>query len=142
MSGWYWLGLAALLGLTELAVPGVYLAFLAIAAALTGMLALAVVDAPLWTQLGCFALGSVAAVAIGRRLYHERPVPTADPLLNDRVERLIGSIVTVEQAIVQGHGRVRVGDGAWPASGPDLPVGTKARIVGHDGGLLVVEHLD
>lgn len=139
MNGWYWLGLAALLGLTELAVPGVYLAFLAVAAALTGVLALAVPDAPLWTELGCFALGSIAAVAVGRRWYHERPVPTDDPLLNDRLERLIGTVVTVEQALVDGHGRVRVGDGAWPATGPDLAAGTRARIVGYEGGVLAID---
>lgn len=142
MNGWYWLGLAAVLGLTELAVPGVYLVFLACAAALTGVLALVVADAPLWTQLGCFALSAVAAVAVGRRLYHERPVPTADPLLNDRIERLIGSIVTIEQAIIDGHGRVRVGDGAWPAVGPDLPIDAKAQVVGHEAGALVVERLN
>lgn len=139
MSGWYWLGFAALLGLTELAVPGVYLMFFAVAAALTGVLSLAAVDAPLWAQLACFALSGVAAVTAGRRLYYDRPVPTSDSLLNDRAERLVGMVVTVEQAIVDGHGRVRVGDGAWPATGPDLPVDARARIVGHDGGTLEVE---
>lgn len=139
MSGWYWLGLAALLGLTELVLPGIYLVFFAAAAALTGLLVLVSVDTPLWAQGVCFALSSVAAVALGRRLYHERPVPTDDPLLNDRAERLVGTVVTVEQAIVDGRGRVRVGDGAWPAIGPDLPVDARARVIGHDGGELVVE---
>ena len=139
MSGWAWLALAALLGLTELAAPGLYLVFFAAAAALTGMLALLSPDAPLWAQGTCFALSSVAAVLLGRRLYHERPVATADPLLNDRAERLMGAVVTVEQAISGGRGRVRVGDGAWPAIGPDAASGEAVRVIGYDDGALIVE---
>lgn len=138
MNGWVWLAAGALLGLTELAVPGLYLAFFAAAAALTGLLVLIVPGAPILVQAASFALSSVAAVALGRRLYAERPVATTDPLLNDRVERLIGSVVTVEQPIVGGLGRVRVGDGGWPASGPDAPVGEAMEVVGYDDGRLVV----
>jgi inner membrane protein len=48
----------------------------------------------------------------------------------------------VEVAIEHGRGRVRVGDGAWPARGPDLPAGARARVVGIEGGVLVVEKLE
>jgi len=141
VSGWYWLAAAALLGLTELAAPGLYLVFFAAAAALTGLLTLVSPDAPMVLQATCFALASIAAVVVGRRLYHARPVPTADPLLNDRAERLIGTAVVVEEPIVGGRGRVRVGDGGWPAVGPDAPAGKMMRVIGHDDGELVVESI-
>ena len=141
MSGWLWLAAAASLGLVELAVPGLYLVFFAAAAALTGVLVLLAPGAPLLLQAISFALSSVAAVALGRRIYVERAGPAADPLLNDRVERLVGMVVTVEEPLVGGHGRVRVGDGAWPAAGPDLPAGASARVVRHEAGRLVIEPL-
>ena len=136
-----WLALALVLGIAELLVPGVFLVFVAVAAAITGAIVLALPEAPLAAQLGAFAAWSAVAVLVGRRWYAESPVATTDPRLNDRAARLIGEMVVVEQAIVDGRGRVRVGDGSWPATGPDLPVGGRARIIAIDGGILRVEPL-
>ena len=41
-------------------------------------------------------------------------------------------------AIGPGHGRVRIGDSTWLAAGPDLPAGSRVRIVGARGALLLV----
>jgi membrane protein implicated in regulation of membrane protease activity len=136
-----WLIAAVALGVAELAIPGVYLVFLAVAAAITGVLALVLPELPLGGQLLGFAAWSVAAVLIGRRWYRDFPVPSADPLLNDRVARLIGEVVTVVEPISDHGGRVRVGDGEWPARGPDLPAGVRVRIVGANGATLRVEPL-
>lgn len=134
-----WLAAAVLLGLAELAVPGVFLIFLAIAAAITAATTLAVPEVSLVAQLGSFAAWSSVAVLIGKRWYVDYPVDSDDTLLNDRMARLIGETVVVEQALVNGAGRVRVGDGVWPATGPDATAGTEMRIVGHRGGVLAVE---
>ncbi|MFC3580749.1 NfeD family protein [Sphingomonas hylomeconis] len=138
-AGTLWLALALLLGLAELLIPGVFLIFLAVAAAITGAATLALPDLPLAAQLGSFAIWSGVTVLIGRRWYHDYPVATADPLLNDRAARLVGEIVVVEQAIEADGGRVRVGDGVWPARGPDAPTGARVRVVEVDRGVLVVE---
>jgi membrane protein implicated in regulation of membrane protease activity len=66
-------------------------------------------------------------------------VPTEDPLLNDRVARLIGTTAEVCDAISGGEGRVKVGDGAWKARGPDACTGSVVRIVGASGSVLLVE---
>jgi membrane protein implicated in regulation of membrane protease activity len=58
---------------------------------------------------------------------------------NARATRLIGRIVTVESAIENGAGRVRVGDGVWNARGPDMPAGASVVIVAADGTCLTVE---
>lgn len=140
MSGSYWIVAALALGIAELLVPGVFLVFLAVAAAVTGAIVLAVPDAPLLAQLGAFAAWSAASVLIGRRWYRDYPV-ASDAALNDRAARMVGQIVTLETAIEHGRGRVRVGDGAWPARGPELPAGAEARIVAVDDGVVVVEPL-
>jgi membrane protein implicated in regulation of membrane protease activity len=130
-----------ILAAVELVVPGVYLVFIAIAAALTGALALILPELGVGGQLIGFAAWSIVTVMIGRRWYRDFPVETTDPLLNDRAARLVGEVVTVVEPIEGGHGRVRVGDGEWPAEGPDTPSGTRVRIVAARGTALTVEPL-
>jgi len=139
VPGLAWLILAAVLAIAELLAPGIFLVFIAAGAAVTGVVTLLVPAFDLVFEVFLFAAASAAAVAVGRRWYRQNPVPSADPLLNDRVARLIGQVVTVVEPIVAGQGRVKVGDGEWPAHGPDTPVGAHVRITGARGGSLDVE---
>jgi membrane protein implicated in regulation of membrane protease activity len=141
-SGYAWLLLAVALGAAELAVPGVFLVFIAIAAGITGLLALLFPALTMSAELAVFGAWSVITVLIGRRWYADYPVDSDDPLLNDRGARLIGQSVTVVEAIVGGSGRVRVGDSEWIARGPDLPAGARVRIVGVSGAVVQVVAAD
>ena len=123
-----WLIAALVLGIAELAAPGIFFVFLAIAAAVTGVALLALPELPIAVQLASFAVWSTVTVLIGRRWYRDYPVAGADPMLNDRSARMVGQIVIVETAIVEGRGRVLVGDGSWPARGDDAAAGTRVRI--------------
>ncbi|MFL6857232.1 MAG: NfeD family protein [Allosphingosinicella sp.] len=135
---WAWLSVAALLAIAELVVPGVFLIWFAIAAAATGLVTL-VTGVALPFQIALFALFAIAALYGGRRAYASAPVPTSDPLLNDRAARLKGRMVTVVGAIEHGEGRVRVGDSVWNARGPDCEPGARVRITGVEGTCLLVE---
>lgn len=137
---WMWLIAATILGIAELIVPGVFLIWLAAAAALTGFAAL-LLGVPLAFQFALFALASLASVYIGRRAYIRNPVESSDPLLNDRAARLVGETVVVVGAIENGRGRVKVGDSVWMARGPDAPEGAKVRVTGADGACLKVQPL-
>jgi len=139
MPGLAWLILAAVLAIVELIVPGIFLVFVAAGAAVTGVVTLIIPGFALTFQVMVFIIASAVAVALGRKWYLENPVPSADPLLNDRIARLIGEIVTVVEPIESGSGRVRVGDGEWLATGPDTPAGAKVRIIGARGLSLDVE---
>lgn len=134
-----WLATALILAAAELAAPGFFLIFLAAAAALTAFVMLVAPGMPLIGQALVFAAITAVAVAIGRRWYHRSPTTSTDPLLNDRAARLIGKTVEVCDAIVAGEGRVRVGDGAWTAQGPDTAAGALVRIIGATGSVLRVE---
>ena len=48
-------------------------------------------------------------------------------------------VLTLDQAIVGGRGRVRIGDSSWIAEGPDLPAGTRVRVVAVEGVVLKVQ---
>ncbi len=138
---WYWLIGAALLAATELAVPGVFLVWLAAAALLTALVTFTT-GIGLPAQLIVFGIGAIAMVLIGRQAYARMAHTTTDPLLNDRAARLIGQVVTVAVAIENGEGRVNVGDGIWPARGHDVPAGARVRITGSQGACLLVTPAD
>lgn len=135
---WWWLGLAVLLGIGEIVTPGVFLIWVAVAAAIVGAVSMAM-PIPLAFQFLLFAGLCLLAVWAGRRWYRDNPVASQDPLLNDRMARLIGKHVVVVDAITNGEGRVRVDDGTWTANGPDAPSGTQMVVVGVSGAALVVE---
>ena len=62
-----------------------------------------------------------------------------EPDLNRRGAQCIGRICTVEEAIVAGRGKVRIGDTVWPAEGADAGAGAQVRVTGSQGTVLSVE---
>ena len=135
---WWWVGAGALLGILEILIPGIFLIWVAIAAWVTGLIVW-LAPMSLALQLVIFVVLAFVTVWAGRHVYARNPVESADPNLNVRTSRLIGQVVTVDSAIENGKGRVRVVDGVWNARGPDAPAGTSVRIVAADGTLLTVE---
>jgi hypothetical protein len=138
---WYWLIGAGLLAVTELAVPGVFLVWLAAAALLTGLVTF-IAGIALPAQLAIFGIASIVMVLAGRQAYSRMTHRSDDPLLNDRAARLVGQLVIVDQAIEQGQGRVKVGDGVWMARGADAPQGSRVRVTGTQGSCLLVTPAD
>lgn len=139
-AGIAWLIAALLLAIAEIVAPGVFLIWLGAAAAVAGMLTLAF-GLPLVAQMLVFAVAAVVAVYAARRWFQRNPVPSPDPLLNDRVARLIGTLVTVVEPITPEQGRVRVGDGVWNATGVDAMPGEMVRVIGAHGITLLVERI-
>ncbi|NVD27384.1 NfeD family protein [Parasphingorhabdus flavimaris] len=136
-----WLSIAALLALAELFVPGVFLIWVAAAAAVTGVLSL-FIDMTFAGQLTVFGLSTIAAVLGGRRWYLTHNVKSESPLLNNRSAQLVGRTVTVVEAISSTSGRVKVADGEWKAKGPNMEKGTVARVAAVEGGVLRLEALE
>ncbi len=138
---WHWWVLAALLGAVEILAPGAAFLWLGGAAGLVG-LALFVWPAMSWELQGLlFALLAIAAVVGVRMLAARSAHTTSTPNLNRRAEQYIGTMHTLDSPIVNGLGRAQVGDGLWTVVGPDLPAGTRVRVVGADGTRLKVEKI-
>lgn len=135
-----WLVLGLVLAIGEMLIPGVFLIWLAGAAIVTG-LTLWAVPLGMTAQVMLFAVLAIAAVFAGRRWLAAHPVVAADARMNDRGARLLGEVVTVTRAIAGGSGKVQVADGEWLAKGPDAEPGTRMRVCGNQGTVLVVEHL-
>ena len=134
---WWWLIAGIALAIAELIAPGFFLIWLGAAAVLTGLATL-LLGLPPGAQSLLFAVIAIGAVYAARRWFRSNPIRTSDPLLNDRAGRLIGQQVLVVVAILNGEGRVRVGDGMWTARGPDVAAGAWVRVAGADGAVLSV----
>ena len=135
-----WLALGLLLAAAEMAVPGVFLIWLAGAAIITGLLTW-VVPIGIELQVVVFCALSIVAVYSGRRYLRSNPIEPVDPMMNDRGAQAVGETVMVTHAIDGGQGRVKLGDSEWLAKGPDAAPGTRMRVCSHQGSVLVVEHL-
>jgi inner membrane protein len=137
---WHWLIAGILLIGAEALLPGTYLLWPGIAAFVTGMIAYMVPSLGWEIHAVIFAVLTVLAAVGGRRLYSrlKEPASTA-PLLNKRAAQLVGTVHTLDTPILDGYGRMRLGDATWKVAGPDLPTGSRVRVVGADGIVLLVE---
>jgi inner membrane protein len=135
---WFWLSIGLALAAIEMIAPGFFLMWLGAAAIIVGLITWALpISLPL--QVALFAVISVLTVYAGKKFLKDNPIESTDPKLNDRGARLTGEIVTVVEAIEDGRGRVKVGDSEWNVRGADAKVGTRVRVTGADGAVLLVE---
>jgi hypothetical protein len=121
---WAWAGVAVALGLGELHVPGSYLIWIALGAAVAAGADAALglrLEHQLITFIAASALSCVAGYFVYRRLdaLGSKGMP-----LNQRAASMVGARGTVCEPIRNGQGKVRLGDTVWAAEGPDLPEGT------------------
>jgi hypothetical protein len=56
-------------------------------------------------------------------------------------ERYIGQVITLSEAMRDGSGRIKLGQRRWQLRGPDVPAGTRVRVTGVDGTVLIVDRL-
>jgi len=136
---WGWFVLAAVLIGLEVFLPGTFMIWLGLAAAAVGALSFFwPLSWPLALLL--FAVLGVVFAWIGR--HFARKVDAADkegPFLNRRADALIGQSFTLADPIVNGEGRIRVGDTVWQVRGPDAGAGARIKVVRVEGGWLAVE---
>ena len=139
LGAWNWFILAVALFVLEAIVPGVHFVWFGAAAVVVALLGLTFDVAWEW-QLVAFALLACASVFLARRYAAPDVAASDEPDLNSRAEQYLGRVVTVEEAIANGRGKVRVGDTVWNAQGLDAPQGARVRVTGAIGTVLVVEH--
>ncbi|WP_122667064.1 NfeD family protein [Pseudomonas viridiflava] len=141
LSFWDWLGLGTVLLILEVFGAGGYLLWMGVAAAAVGVMTF-IIPGMLWTfQFLLFAVTSVLTALYWWRRQRTVNRPSDQPGLNMRGQELIGRVFVVQDAIVDGRGKIKVGDSVWLANGPDTPVGTQVRVIGQDGAILRVEAL-
>jgi membrane protein implicated in regulation of membrane protease activity len=139
---WAWMILAGGLGLAEMGVPGAYLMWIALGAAVTGALD-AAFGLSMAGQLGSFAAASAFSCVVGFFVYRQmnRRV-RGEPPLNELGLAMIGARGTVCDAFFNGRGKVRLGDVVWLADGPDLVEGAPVVVSAVRGTRLIVQAVE
>lgn len=133
LGPWNWVVLGLVLLILEIFVPGVFLLWIGMAALIVGALSLALWDAAFWAwqlQVVLFLVLSLACALAGKKITGRRGDRSDQPLLNRRGAQLVGRTATLTEPIVNGRGRVKIGDTTWRVAGPDLPAGTRVRVSG------------
>jgi membrane protein implicated in regulation of membrane protease activity len=100
--------------------------------------------AAFWTwqlQIILFLILSLVSAYVGKKVMAKSEGVSDEPFLNQRAEQLVGRTATLAEPISDGRGRIKLGDTQWRVSGPDLPVGTKVKVVSTDGSELSVERM-
>jgi len=136
-----WAAVALLLMAAEAIIPGAFLLWMGIAAAVVFLAVLLLPGLPELAQIAAFVLFSFISIQVYRRWIRDkgRERESDHPALNRRAQQHVGRVVTLESAIRGGMGRVKIGDAYWTVEGPELPVGTAVRVNAVNGMHLQVE---
>ena len=134
-----WAAFALLLFAAETLAPGAFMLWLGFAAASVFLVVLLIPGVPVLAQAAAFVVLGFVSIQVYRKWFRSRERQSDQPALNRRTAALVGRVVPLERAIVDGRGRVQIADAYWEVTGPDLPAGTRVRIVGGDAMTLQVE---
>jgi hypothetical protein len=134
-----WAAMAMLLFAAEALAPGAFMLWLGFAAAAVFLAVWLIPGIPLIAQAAAFVVLSFVSIQVYRTWFRGREKDSDQPTLNRRTAALVGRVVPLERAIVDGRGRVQIADAYWEVAGPDLPAGTPVRISGGDAMTLQVE---
>ena len=135
----FWSIAALLLFAAEAMAPGAFMLWFGFAAAAMAVVVLALPGLGWVWQAILFSLFAFIAVAVYRKWFRGRGRASDKPLLNQRANQLIGHVTALDQAIVNGRGRVQIADAFWVVEGPDLPAAATVRVVAVDGMTLKVQ---
>jgi membrane protein implicated in regulation of membrane protease activity len=136
---WHWWILAVALMILEMFAPGAFFLWLGIAAAVVGGIVYLAPDLGWENQLLVFSVLSVVSIIVWRKFFKTTPEDTDQPSLNRRGHQYIGRVFTLDEAIHNGTGKIRVDDSTWKVRGEDCPEGTQVEVTGLDGTVLLVK---
>jgi membrane protein implicated in regulation of membrane protease activity len=131
LGNWTWWIAAGVLLFGELMLPGVFLIWLALAAAAVAVIDL-IFDMVWQVELALFSGFAVVFVLVARSWMIKRP-PSDRTHLNRRMFDYVGQSYPLDQPITGGRGRLRIDDTVWEALGPDLPQGAMVRVTAVEG---------
>jgi membrane protein implicated in regulation of membrane protease activity len=135
---WYWWAFGGVLVIIEAFAPGFMFLWLGIAAGLVGLVLVVWPELGQGAQLLLYAALSVLCVSGWTWYQRHHPKTTDHPHLNRRGAHYVGRCFSLVAPIVNGRGRIKLGDSSWTVAGPDLPAGRIVEVTGIEGAVLTV----
>lgn len=140
LTPWFWVGMAAFLMLLELMTGSGFLLCLALSAGFMAATAWLVVDMSSGLQILFYSFYALLSVVYWCYYLKQRPAKQNQKLLNKRAEQYIGQVHTLHENLVNGVGKVCIGDSVWLVrSEESLPAETEVVITGVDGVVLLIK---
>ena len=137
-----WAVFALVLIIAEVLAPGAFMLWLGLAAAAVMVIVWLLPGLSVLWQAVVFVVLAVISVQVSRRWFRNTNRASDQPLLNRRAEQLVGQTYPLDTAIVDGRGRLKIGDAYWAVEGPDLPAHASVRVVAVHGMSLRVQAAD
>ena len=133
LTYWHWWILGVGLIVLEVFAPGTFFLWM------VGFILLLAPDLGWQYQFMVFSIFSIVSIAAWRLYLRNHPTQTDRPTLNRRGEQYVGRNFTLEHPIVNGLGKIHVDDSIWKIRGEDCAVGSRVKVTGVDGTILLVE---
>ena len=130
---WHWLIAASVMIIIEMVVPAAYFLWMGISAFVVGLSIYMVPEMPVLIQVIIFGVLSVLCLVLYRRYKKSNPNVNDQPNLNKRGQQYVGRSFTLEEAIVNGVGKIKVDDSTWRVKGPDMSVGMNVCVISVEG---------
>jgi len=140
LQSWHWLSLGMLVLILEILGVGGFLLGIGVSAFVIAVLLLIFPDLPWYGQFIIFAFSAVILTLVYWKRFRKFNNKTEQPLLNSRMERLIGRRVSLITPLRDGTGKVQIEDALWTVvCDEDLEQGSIVDIVGAKGMALIVK---
>ncbi|MDB9751416.1 NfeD family protein [Gammaproteobacteria bacterium] len=136
---WHWLIAAAVMIIIEMILPAAYFLWMGISAFVVGLSIYVVPEMPVLIQVIIFGLLSVLCLVLYKRHKKSNPNVNDQPNLNKRGQQYVGRSFTLEEAIVNGVGKIKVDDSTWRVKGSDMSVGMNVRVMSVEGTIFNVK---
>ena len=139
LTYWHWWILGVALVVLEVFAPGTFFLWMGISSGVVGFILLLAPELGWQYQFMLFSIFSIVSIASWRLYLRKHPTQTDRPTLNRRGEQYVGRNFTLEHPIINGLGKIHVDDSTWKIRGEDCDVGSRVKVTGVDGTILLVE---
>jgi membrane protein implicated in regulation of membrane protease activity len=136
---WHWWILAIGLIILEIFAPGAIFLWMGIAASIVGIILMLFPDLTWQIQFFIFSLLSIASIVVWHYFLKKNPTQTDQPMLNKRGHQYVGRTFTLDEAIVNNVGKIKVDDSTWKVEGENCEAGSQIKVVDVDGVVLKIE---
>ncbi len=140
LQPWVWLVIGILVFTIEALGVGGFLLGIGVAAFCQAILLWIFGNMTWQIQLLVFAVNSVVFSVLYWKYFRSFNEKSDNSLINDRASQLIGTSVEIKEPLIDGRGRVQIGDTLWKVESVDqLTEGSHAAVVASKGMTLVLE---
>lgn len=141
ISSWDWAILAAIFAVIEMmTLSAMFLLFTA-AAIIMAVVVAVMPDLQINHQLFLFSALMISSFAYWMKFSRGWGAKTDAPMLNNRLNQLIGRQVTLKASVIDGRGKVMLDDAPWVITGEDCEAGEKIEITGSEETMLTFDIL-